>query len=135
MRPRVDPPYSAAGTASLSPQQVEQLNGLMEGIIDDTMEAIFVKGYSRDTEFEADKLAVDIVVASGYSPHGLLAFLQTLEKSQETGSGGVFTTHPKASDRIAKVQEELATQGVTKAAKTPKARSERFASLTKSIRK
>jgi predicted Zn-dependent protease len=120
---------AAAGTATLSPQQVEQLNGLMEGIIEDTMDAIFVKGYSRDTEFEADERAVEILVAAGYDPNGLVSFLETLTKTQDTGGGGVTATHPKASDRIEKVK---AAAGAAKA--SPKVRSERYVAATKSLR-
>jgi beta-barrel assembly-enhancing protease len=120
----------AAGSATLSPQQVEQLNGLMEGLIEDTMDAIFVKGYSRDTEFEADARALEILNAAGYGTGGLLSFLETLTKNQDTGEGGVTATHPKATDRIEKVKSAGA---VAKA--TPKVRSERFVAATKSLRK
>jgi predicted Zn-dependent protease len=123
----------AAGTAALSPEQVEQLNGLMEGLIEDTMDAIFVKGYSRDTEYEADKLAVELTLAAGYKPIGLVNFLETLRGQQDTGKGGVFATHPKADDRLARIQKQIAGKKLADNT-VPAVRVERFAARTKSLR-
>ncbi len=109
----------AAGSATLTPQQVEQLNGLMEGMIDDTLEAIFVKGYSRDTEFEADKLGVELAAAAGYDPGGMGRFLDNLASVQDTGKGGMFATHPKATDRRGKLAK-------TPASKVPGQRVQRY---------
>ena len=122
----------AAGTAALTPQQVEQLNGLMEGLIEDTMDAIFVKGYSRDTEYEADKLSVEITIAAGYKPIGLVNFLETLQGKQDTGKGGMFATHPKASDRLARVTKQIAGKKLADDT-VPAERVERFKAKTKSL--
>src|SRR5262249_37822112 len=66
----------AAGREALTPQQVAQLNQLLEGFIQDTLDALFVKGYSRDTEFEADRLGVEIAAKAGYDPSAMTRFLQ-----------------------------------------------------------
>jgi predicted Zn-dependent protease len=121
----------AAGSAALSPEQVSQLTQLMGGMIDDTIEAMFVKGYSRDTELEADKVGVQIAAAAGYDPRAMVSFLSTLAKSQDTGKGGFYDTHPKAQDRI----DRLA--GVVKglaAVTPPKVRTDRFVSATERVR-
>lgn len=113
----------AAGTATLTPQQLQELNGLLEGIINDTLEAMFVKGYSRDTEFEADKIGVQIAAKAGYDPQGMTHFLDSLAKAQSTSEGGFFQTHPSTKDR----QDKLAGETKTLAAVTiPKARTARF---------
>lgn len=108
-----------AGTASLSPEQVAQLNKLMEGIIDDTINAMFVKGYSRDTEFEADKLALEYLAKSGYDPSALNRYLDSLAARQETSKGGFYDTHPSTADRKAKL-------GAAVAIAVPKVRTTRF---------
>jgi predicted Zn-dependent protease len=110
-----------AGTASLSPEQVAQLNKLMEGIIDDTINAMFVKGYSRDTEFEADKLAIEYLDKAGYDATALARYLDALASKQETSKGGFYDTHPSTADRKAKLGGV-----VVAAAAVPKARTARF---------
>ena len=111
----------AAGTATLSPEQVKQLNSLMEGMINDTLDALFVKGYSRDTEFEADHLGVEIAAKAGYDPAAMGRFLTTLSKTQDTGKGGFFATHPAPNDRLAKLKDLMAATVAV-----PKIRVSRF---------
>jgi predicted Zn-dependent protease len=119
----------AAGTATLSPEQVKQLNSLMEGMINDTLDALFVKGYSRDTEFEADHLGVQIAAKAGYDPSAMGRFLTTLAKTQDTGKGGFFATHPPANDRLAKLKDLMAV-----AVPVPKVRVTRFSAAIASLK-
>ena len=119
----------AAGREALSPAQVAQLNKLLDGVIQDTLDALFVKGYSRDTEFEADKLGVQIAAAAGYDSSAMVRFLTTLAKMQNTGNGGFFATHPAASDRIARLGgESVVKPGV------PNVRVQRFVSNTREVK-
>jgi beta-barrel assembly-enhancing protease len=121
----------AAGTATLSPEQLNQLNQLLEGIINDTLEAMFVKGYSRDTEFEADKIGVELVQKAGYDPMAMSRFLDNLAKQQSTSEGGFFQTHPSTQERQAK----LAAQTKTFAAMSvPKVRVTRFAAAIEKMK-
>jgi beta-barrel assembly-enhancing protease len=113
----------AAGTATLSPEQLAQLNQLLEGIINDTLEAMFVKGYSRDTEFEADRLGVEIAARAGYDPAAMGRFLDNLARQQATSEGGFFATHPSTSDRQARLSSQL---GARAAVTLPAARVTRF---------
>ena len=113
----------AAGSATLSPQQRDQLTNLMGGMIEDTLDAVFVKGYSRDTEFEADQLAVQIAAGAGYDAGGIVRFLEALQKVQDTGKGGFFATHPRAQDRIDHLRSAVAA---LPAVTVPRARVERF---------
>jgi predicted Zn-dependent protease len=113
----------AAGTATLTPEQLNQLNQLLEGIINDTLEAMFVKGYSRDTEFEADEVGVAIAARAGYDPKAMSRFLDSLAKQQATSEGGFYATHPSTKER----QEKLgARTGAMPAVTVPKARVTRF---------
>ncbi len=121
----------AAGREALSPEQVNQLNGLLEGIIQDTLDALFVKGYSRDTEFEADRLGVEIAARAGYDPQAMTRFLQTLAKEQDTGKGGFFATHPAATDRLAKLANEMPKYA---AVTVPKVRVSRFKTAIETVR-
>ncbi|HKA86782.1 MAG TPA: M48 family metalloprotease [Haliangiales bacterium] len=121
----------AAGSATLTPAQKAQLTDLMGGMIQDTIDAVFVKGYSRDTELEADRLAVQIAATAGYDPAGIVRFLEALHKVQNTGQGGFFATHPKAEDRIAALKDVVASLPAVKA---PKTRTDRFATAISKIK-
>jgi predicted Zn-dependent protease len=83
---------------------------------------LLVKGYSRDTELEADKLAQKFLAESKYSRKALVSFLQRLESG---GKGGWFGTHPKPEDRIEAIGAITETPAVMAAADV---RAKRFRS-------
>ncbi len=93
------------------------------GSIDDIVGSLFTKGYSRGSEYEADKLAVQIAREAGYDPGALGRFLANLEKTEAKGSGGFKDTHPSAADRI----KELGQAGKLAQAAPNATRSARFA--------
>ena len=66
--------------------------------------AVVDKGYSKDTEFEADARAVDVLRKTGYSPQALLSMLQDLKKIPQGKGSSLSKTHPSPADRIAKVK-------------------------------
>jgi predicted Zn-dependent protease len=86
-------------------------------------DSLFVKGYSRDTEFEADAVGLQILIRAGYAPSAFTSFLKTLAGHQDTGGGGFSATHPKAADRIAKLEALVAK---APAVKIPAVRVKRF---------
>jgi predicted Zn-dependent protease len=101
------------------PALSESFNGAMADMTD----SLLVKGYSRDTEFEADAVGLEIMIKSGYDPAAFVSYLKKLASHQDTGGGGFSATHPKAADRIAKLEAKVA-----KAAKVtvPAIRVKRF---------
>lgn len=125
-------------TGVLSSEELGKLTTLLEGSIDDMLDAMFVKGYSRDTEFEADRLGLHIMVAAGYDPKAFIAYLRTLHARQDTGEGGAYATHPKAADRIARLEAELSSIAGAKRIegrrKVPRARTARFVAATRELR-
>jgi predicted Zn-dependent protease len=120
-------------SGALDATQLGQLTDLLEKGIDDMVDAFFVKGYSRDTEFEADQVGLAILLRAGYEPRALVGFLETLRRRQATGSGGFFQTHPPAADRIAKLGDRLAAQGAARRP-APRARVERFLLALRELR-
>jgi len=102
---------------------VAALSNVFDGSMADMTDALFVKGYSRDTEFEADSVGLEIMIKAGYAPSAFVSYLKKLDKHQDTGKGGFSATHPKASDRIAKLEKKVAKADVVK---IPKARITRF---------
>jgi predicted Zn-dependent protease len=118
-------------SGALSPEQLGALTELLEKAIDDMVEAFFVKGYSRDTEFEADQVGLALCARAGYNPQAMTSYLGTLKAKQKTGSGGFFQTHPAAQDRIDKLSPQVAAAGGSAA--TPPIRVRRFATATRSL--
>jgi predicted Zn-dependent protease len=114
-------------SGALSPEQIGQLTVLLEGAIDDMIDAFFVKGYSKETEYEADAVGLAIMQKAGYDGSAFLRYLETLKARQKTGSGGFYATHPAASDRIGKLGKK-ATKG-----KVVEARNKRFAEATQEL--
>ncbi len=110
-------------TVTLDQQALGNLTNVFNGAMDDMMDSLLVKGYSRDTEFEADSVGLEIMIQAGYDPAAFVSYLKKLAAHQATGSGGFSATHPKAADRIAKLEKK-----VSKVAKVtvPAVRTKRF---------
>jgi len=95
-------------SVTLDAAALGNLTQAFEGAMDDMVDSLVVKGYSRDTEFEADRVGLHIMAEAGYNPAAFVTLLQTLEKIvPATGTTGFSATHPKASDRIAKIRAEV----------------------------
>jgi len=66
--------------------------------------------YSREDEFEADRLAVKYLKKSGFNPDGALESLLTLKKLRKKGPDltyHYYRSHPYLSERIASVRSEI----------------------------
>ena len=121
---------NVTATVSVGPQQLSELSSTFTGAMGDMINSIMVKGYSRDTEFEADAVGLAILAHAGYDPQAFTRFLTTLKSKQTTGSGGFSSTHPKAEDRIAKLTSRIAK---LPAAPTAAVRTSRFTTAVASI--
>ncbi len=92
-------------TVKLDEQALGELTKVFEGAMDDMVDALLVKGYSRDTEFEADAVGLRIMARAGYDPRAFISYLGTLRGKQGGGKGGFFATHPGPADRIGKLRD------------------------------
>jgi predicted Zn-dependent protease len=110
-------------SVTLDQQALGNLTNVFEGAMDDMTDALIVKGYSRDTEFEADSVGLEVLVHAGYDGRAFVRYLKKLQSHQATGGGGFYATHPKASDRIAKLEAKVAK---APAVKVPEVRKKRF---------
>jgi len=66
--------------------------------------------YSREDEFEADRLAVKYTRLAGFNPAGIVTFLQKLRKidyEKPIEPMHPFKTHPYTADRIKNVKAEI----------------------------
>lgn len=68
--------------------------------------AVFA-GYTRDAEREADAVAVDYMIRTGYNPQGMVSFFQKLMEMQRRQPSAVeqwFATHPTTAERVQNTQ-------------------------------
>ena len=59
--------------------------------------------FSRADENEADELAVELLVETGWNPEGLARLLERLMQSG-AGGGGFFQSHPNPAERVQNVR-------------------------------
>lgn len=63
--------------------------------------------YSRKMEFEADEMAVDLLIGAGYDPIGLKAFLLQLNFLSGDGVPEFLSTHPATDARIKRLNQKM----------------------------
>jgi predicted Zn-dependent protease len=90
----------AEGAKNLAGSNVAELTKAFEGSISDITSKMVNSGYARKYEFQADKSAVTILQRAGYSPSGLVAMLEQMEKQLKPGGIDFAKTHPAPADRI-----------------------------------
>ncbi|MBI5331384.1 MAG: M48 family metallopeptidase [Betaproteobacteria bacterium] len=67
--------------------------------------------FTRENEKEADRIGLQTMLASGYSPQGMASFferLQSRSRAVEGNAPGYLRTHPLTFERIADMQNRLA---------------------------
>ncbi len=72
------------------------------------------RGFSREFEFEADRLAVSYAHRAGYDASAALGFMRRLRASGEADPGRyevLLRTHPGLTDRMVRVSEHLRKLG------------------------
>ena len=67
---------------------------------------LFDRAFSREQEFEADRVAVTLCARAGYAPQAGIAFLKRLGvfASSPGGVGQLMSTHPLLQERIAQLR-------------------------------
>ena len=74
---------------------------------------LYMSGYSRDQEREADSLGLRYMTRGGYDPDGMTEFLHALDrnkalksKGKDSGVASYFSTHPPTPERVSSTAEE-----------------------------
>lgn len=104
-----------------SPQDLSKLGEIFGGSVDDIVNTLVVNGYSRDKEYEADKLGASFARRANYDPGALARFIQKLGSAAK--GGGLLKTHPSPKSRL----KELGPLEPSDDYKESKARDKRFA--------
>lgn len=107
-----------------------ELTDAFGGVVNGLSDVLFVRGYGRALETEADKTAVAILKRAGYDPSALADVLGRLETSLNPGRSDFGKTHPNPAKRIQSVQRAIGNYEPTA---TVTARESRFGALAKQI--
>ena len=113
---------TAAGS-SLGGAQLAEVTKAFEGSITDVTSTMMNSGYSRTTEFEADKGAVVIMKKMGYNPTALVTMLERMQGQLKANDHGFAKTHPAPEGRIAELKKSVGTEAPPEASPV---RQERF---------
>jgi len=106
-------------------EQLTKLTGAFDGALGDIVDQMVVNGYSRQQEYEADRLGLQYATTAGYAAGGLVSSLENMAVSAQGSTGtGFFKTHPAPYDRLEKVRGEIASRGYGGSAEP--ARTKRF---------
>lgn len=100
----------AAAGSSLAGGQLAEVTKAFEGSITDITSTMMNSGYSRTTEFEADKGAVAIMKKMGYNPAALITMLQQMQGQLKADSHGFGKTHPSPEARIAELKKAIGNE-------------------------
>jgi predicted Zn-dependent protease len=90
-------------------EEIAELTEVFEDSIQDVTSTLVNNGYSRETEREADKAAVEILRRVGYDPRALIDVLERMDRELEPGGLDFAKTHPDPVDRIADIERSLGT--------------------------
>jgi predicted Zn-dependent protease len=79
--------------------------------------SLYLLGYSRQRELQADNLGFQYMMRAGYDPHGALIFMKKLQQVDSDEAKGwdlYFRTHPSTTERIAIIESMLGTEVATR---------------------
>jgi beta-barrel assembly-enhancing protease len=113
----------AAAGSSLTGGQLDEVTKAFEASIGDIASTMMNSGYSRTTEYEADKGAVALMKKMGYNPAALVAMLERMESQLKKDSQGFGKTHPSPEVRIAELKRTIGNEAPPAASPV---RQERF---------
>ncbi len=95
------------GAQHLGSDDVQELSENYGDVVDDITMNLVTRGYSRDSEQQADSLAVHILASAGYDPMALVTLLNRMDELTETSGPGFWQTHPAPSDRVQWIMDEI----------------------------
>ncbi len=75
-------------------------------------EGLYIKGLSKDNEYEADIGGMVLAARAGYNPYAMVSVLQTLGNVSPSDNSVAlfFSTHPSPSDRLDQIENKVGDQ-------------------------
>jgi beta-barrel assembly-enhancing protease len=114
----------------LAGKDLEEITGAFSDTIGDITKTMIVSGYSKASEFDADKKGVEILARAGYDPAALARVLAAMEKKLDPAGKDFSKTHPKPKDRV-KALDKAVKEMQAGAGASDEAREKRFAAAMK----
>ncbi len=90
--------------------ETKQLIGPFKDVVNEVVKNMVTSGYSRDYEFQADQMALQIMRNAGYDPRAFETMLKVMEAKEKPGGLDFAKTHPAPKDRIEKVEGTLSNE-------------------------
>lgn len=118
--------YSRAVVAGLGAAILGAVTNDQIGQLADLGSELYLRGFSREQEFQADTLGVRYLRGTGYAPKAMASFLRTIEAETNltarlarvdpaSRGGGFFATHPRTLERVTRaINEAGASDGVVR---------------------
>ena len=87
--------------------------------------SLWIQGFSREQEFQADELGVQTMARASYDPRAMASFLEKLQQQdalqatlagRQPGEGdklNLFATHPRTAERVERAIQQAGLSGVT----------------------
>lgn len=98
----------AVSTASGNPSLGQNLGKMTAGATQELASGLLIYPYSRDNELEADRIGLLLMAQAKYDPRAAIEFWDRAQNDPDfSASIAFFSTHPPASDRLAKLREIL----------------------------
>jgi predicted Zn-dependent protease len=102
--------FTTLGTEAVNQLGTDEMREATENygdLVEDITTNLVTKGYSRDSERQADSLAVYMVARAGYDPDAMVSVLRKMSQLSDRSGPGFWQTHPSPEDRIEDVEEVL----------------------------
>jgi len=84
----------------------EFLRGVFTQMVDEAADILFEKGFKKQDEIDADRIATLIITTAGYDPSALSRYLKKISSDEKEGKT-IGSTHPLFSERIEKIDTLL----------------------------
>lgn len=91
---------ASGGHVNLNKMTGEAIQKFLDSCVDN----IVSKGYAKDDEYAADRVAVELMISAGYNPREYVNFMDKIPDG-----GGVFANHPSNKDRKESLEKYLAS--------------------------
>ncbi|MBF0384845.1 MAG: M48 family metalloprotease [Candidatus Omnitrophica bacterium] len=100
--------YNLVASLVLTHLGLEENSARLASMGADVIMGMVFNAYSRQDEYEADRLAVKYLYFSGYRPEAMAESFEILKKESKEQKGFLyFRTHPYIEDRIVAINQEV----------------------------
>lgn len=98
----------AAGLAALIGGTTGTMRVTLQQMVDKAAEILFEKGYKRQDEMDADRIATSLITTAGYDPTALSRYLKRISTAEGDKTKMLKGTHPPFVDRIENLERFMA---------------------------